>query len=219
MGRKTALSICAGSSRRRSSRQELDGQCDSRRSSSGPDGLSGRRDSKFRLGRKYRRHVAPDRRIRIDRDRHDDCHPGRRHRSQRRLRLCARQYHLVGVAERCEMADRGSRPCDPLRRGAVRADQRPADRLSPAARLSDHAGHADADQGDRRISAAAIFRADRFERRRIGCLGLRRFGIDPRRALQFRDSDRHGDRRPVRPDATTHRLAHHGGRWIASFFL
>jgi hypothetical protein len=47
-------------------------------------------------------------------------------------------------------------------------------------------------------------------------LGLRRLGIGFRRAVQLRGSDRHRDRRALRAYAAAHRLAHHGGRRIAS---
>ena len=51
-------------------------------------------------------HVAADRRIRLDRDRHDGRHAGRRHRSQRRLDLRARQFDRAGADQCREMADR-----------------------------------------------------------------------------------------------------------------
>ena len=55
--------------RRRSARQEMDGQCHSDRSAPRADDLSHRDDSEFHLVRQSLRHVAADRRIRIDRDR------------------------------------------------------------------------------------------------------------------------------------------------------
>ena len=50
----------------------------------------------------------------------------------------------------------------------------------------------------------------------VAALGLRRRGIGFRRAVQFRASDRHRNRRPLRAYPAAHRLAPHGGRRIPS---
>ncbi len=50
----------------------------------------------------------------------------------------------------------------------------------------------------------------------FAALGLRRRGIGFRRAVQFRASDRHRNRRPRRAYPAAHRLAPHGGRRIPS---
>ena len=120
-------------------------------------------------------------------------------------------------AHQCRtLAGGGGGRGDDRRRRSRRSRQRPAYRLSEASSVSDHARHVDPHSVDRRASAADLFGEDRVERRGIRRLGFYWLRLGIGRSIQ-RPGPRGGrHHRASRSDPAAHRLAHHGGRRVAS---